>query len=398
MPEVLYLSHWDAAMPVVVPNSVVKILTNYQILAIRFLYNCLQKGYRGAILNEETEMNPCIQVSAFLNALNSSISIEAPAIVLCTAHTFGIWHYHLSNYAGNGVTVLSERNCEQILQSKSLEIILSTVDNLKWLKGAELDFFTVIIDDLDVVINKKFVKQIKGQYHIGITTRNFLKDPGQKLFRNMLLWANPGCVGKLEEFCEEDDEHLNQNRYAYGEYWLRLTWSFCETFKKSSKDDLEHNQAVVNNWLYENDVSYSSEEVPKRRVRKRKRESVTKEVSNCELKDDVKDVTPPPPQLNESTQVPVNSQETIIYDYTDDCPLLTSIINNDHVAPASKPEDTGNAAVSNEPKTVRTGSSEDLLLSIMSDDFNYDGVREEYSHNHSSSKDNVLSMLFSDSE
>lgn len=397
MPEVLYLSHWDAAMPVVVPNSVVKLLTNYQILAIRFLYNCLQKGYRGAILNEDTEMNPCIQVSAFLNALNSSISIESPAIVLCTTHTFGVWHYYLSNYAGNAVTVLSERNCAQILQSKSLEIILSTVDNLKWLKGAELDFFTVIIDDLDVVINKKFVKQIKGQYHIGITTRNFLKDPGQKLFRNMILWANPGCVGKLEEFCQEDDEHLNQNRCGYGEYWLRLTWSFCETFKKPSEEDLQHNQSLVNNWLKKNSVSYSSEKAPKSKVRKRKRESVTKEESNCELTDNAKDETPP--QFSESKQVPVNSQETIIYDYTDDCPLLTSIINNDDVALTSKPEDTDNAQVSNEPKTVRSGSSEDILLSIMNDDFNCDDdVREEYSHNHSSSKNNVLSMLFSDSE
>lgn len=399
MPEVLCLSHWDAAMPVMVPANVVIHLTNYHILGIRFLYNCLQKGYRGAILNEEAEMNPCIQVCAFLNALNSSISIESPAVILCTSQSFSLWHYNLSNYAGNAITVLSEQNCEDILQGKCLEIILSTIENLKWLKGAELDFFTVIIDDLDVVINKKFVKQIKGQYHIGITTRNFLKQPDQKLFRNMLLWANPGSVAKLEEFCQEDDDHLIHNRYAYGEYWFRLSWSFCDSYKKPTEDELQSYQAAIRDWSYSNNLHNSTMATSKKRtVRKCKRESIDEEQTNPDSIDDVKVTSPSTTnEVGSNLQTGASSQETIIYDYTDDCPLLTSIIDNDTgVVTGSKAEVY--ATVLEEPKSEKSGGSEDILLSVMNDDFNDKSARGEYANVNSSPKNDILSMLFSDSE
>lgn len=392
-PDVLCLSHWDAAMPVIVPANVVTHLTNYHILGIRFLYNCLQNGYRGAILNEEVEMNPCIQVCAFLNALNSSISIESPAVILCTSQSFGLWHYNLSNYAGNAITVLSEQNCEDILHGKCLEIILSTIENLKWLKGAELDFFTVIIDNLDVVINKKFVKQIKGQYHIGITTRNFLRHPDQKLLRNMLLWANPGSVAKLEEFCQEDDDHLKHNRYAYGEYWLRLSWSFCDSFKKPTEHELQSNQAAISDWSYGNNL-YNLQS-KKRTVRKRKRESIDEAQTNPESIADVKVTSPSPTdEVGSNLQAVASSQETIIYDYTDDCPLLMSIMNSDVTSSKAQVCPT----ILEEPKTEKSGSSRNILLSIMDDDFNDKSARGECANVHSSPKNDILSMLFSDSE
>lgn len=55
-------------------------------------------------------------------------------------------------------------------------MILTTVDNktslLREIK--EINFFSVVVDEFDLVATKVIIKQLKGQFNVGLTTRNFL--------------------------------------------------------------------------------------------------------------------------------------------------------------------------------------------------------------------------------
>ncbi|KAF5280835.1 hypothetical protein FQR65_LT14942 [Abscondita terminalis] len=268
MSKALHLSHWDEKIPVVIPPATVKDLTNYQIMAIRHLYSCYIKGKKGVILNEEDNMNVYIQISVFLEVLHSFTNSDLPSIIVCNKQSLHNWHYYLSKYVSNEISLISEKStC-----IKYSKVVLSSIEDLKLLNHGDLSFFIVTIDDLDLNLNRRFTKQLKGQFHIGLTTRNFLKNPDQKLFRNMILWAVPGAVGKLEEFIKEDDEHLKELRYPYGEWWFRLSWSFCDKFVQPSEEERLSTQASIQRSNNHNNVITKKEEKI-RPQRKRKRET-----------------------------------------------------------------------------------------------------------------------------
>ncbi|KAK4874795.1 hypothetical protein RN001_014155 [Aquatica leii] len=269
MSKDLHLSHWDAKVPVIIPQSVINDLANYHIMGVRYLYACYAKGQTGAVLNEDDDMNTPIQISTFLGALHTT---DSPVIVVCEKQSLQTWHYYLSKYVNNDITVITENNTG----NDSSKTILCIVENLKWFKSVNSSFFVVVIDDLDLNLNKRIVKQLKSQFRIGVTKRNFLNHPDQKLFRNMLLWAVPGVVGKLEEFIEEDRAHLINLRFPYSEWWFRLTWS-GDTFEKPSVEEKSRMNAAIRTWSKDQNLIVKEEE--KVRI-KRKRKKETKSDSS----------------------------------------------------------------------------------------------------------------------
>ncbi|KAF2899965.1 hypothetical protein ILUMI_06221 [Ignelater luminosus] len=256
----LFLSHWDATVPVFIPVDVLEDLKSHHLMGVRFLYDCFRKDQKGAILNHENDMNFQIQVSAFFNALSTSVTSKSPVLILSSEKFINAWHYHLTIHGGYDVTILSSKNCKDILLGETHKIIVSTVDNTSLLREIkEVDFFSVVVDEFDLVATKLIIKQLKGQFNIGLTTRNFLKCPDQKLFWTMLSWSNPGVVGKLGDFCIEDSNHLINLRNPYRTWWQRLTWKFCDTFKVPSDEEQKQYKAQLQKWSRQHTDTYLQE-------------------------------------------------------------------------------------------------------------------------------------------
>ncbi|KAF5283522.1 hypothetical protein FQA39_LY17337 [Lamprigera yunnana] len=375
MSEVLYLSHWNASIPVVVPVIIVKNLCEYHMMGIRFLYNSFSNGKKGAILNEDEDMNFPIQITAFLRAMHLFVTSKSPVIIVCERQSLTTWHYYLSLYIECKITFVNEH----INNEANPSIFLATVEDLKWLNCKDISFFSVIIDCLDNLLNKRFVKQLKGQFHIGLTNRNFLREPDQKLFRSMLLWALPGSVGKLEDFCREDDDNFLHLRNPYSNHWFRLTWSFCESFKKPTSVEKTEHKIAIRNWAAKHElVDYEKDR--KKCTRKRKKIEVKEGKSESGVSRSKR-----PPINNENPLLKIedsSSCETSVCD-SENYSILSSIMDDDVKPVCSKKSDN-----------VISEENSNLLMSIMSDD----DVKNHDEDNVEARNKTVLSALYGDED
>ncbi|XP_018330241.1 switch 2 [Agrilus planipennis] len=265
----LILTKWDVEDAVYVPAGVVSNLQNYHLAGIRFLYDCYQNRLKGGILNHDVDMNFPAQVSAFFTALKKEIQVASPALIICSENRFLKWLYHLKIYGNFTVHCPKECISEDIKEG----IIMTSIHQTKVLQNlVERNFSFIVIEEFDLVSNKRIFKQLRGDFHIGLTTHNFIKEPNQKVFFEMINWTNPGVLGKFSQFCKDNIEHLQNFRWPYEKYWHRLTWNFCDTFTRPTVEEKKEYVERIKLWAKQEKVEINlsmHENIPKKRKYKK---------------------------------------------------------------------------------------------------------------------------------
>ncbi|XP_044252638.1 uncharacterized protein LOC123003734 isoform X2 [Tribolium madens] len=285
-------------------------------MAIEFLYHNYRKGIKGSILNQQSGMNFSLQIAAFLGAIAPN---SAVVLVICSRESSCYWHYHLENHAGFVVIQVTSKNSDDNYESNNKTALLVTHDCLKLCESLlDNEFFSVVVEDLDQLALKRIIKRLNGRFNVGLTTRSFYTHPDQKLQWNMLNWANPGCVGKLNDFYEADNRNFERFDDNYRYWWMRLTWEFCESFEKPTEEEIDSYETKVSEWASQNNLSFHTQS--KKQSRKRKRTPKTE----------------PPPENDSSNDTIIN--EVPIDKYVklpsmDESPIVTSIIKNFEISP-----------------------------------------------------------------
>ncbi|KAF7265236.1 hypothetical protein GWI33_021344 [Rhynchophorus ferrugineus] len=233
---------------VTITNPTLEKLKNQDVVAINYLCNSYTR-YKGIILNEDVDFDKYLQVSAFLGSI-CTIRQDYTVIILCKDDAIIKWHYYISNYGQLEPYIITTNFQVENLCKYARAAFLLGFSNINMLKYFEKQDF-VVIDDIDMVANKTIIKEICGNFHIGLTSRNFYVYPDQKLQWLMLKWSNPGCVGKFADFQELDNDNFANLRDNYKEWWIRLTWTYCDTFIKPTENEKAQLEVVLNNWKQE---------------------------------------------------------------------------------------------------------------------------------------------------
>ncbi|CAG9832964.1 unnamed protein product [Diabrotica balteata] len=229
-----------------ISKDVASKLKSQDILAINFLFQNFKNEFQGSILNEEDGFATQLQVSVFFNVIyNHYISPKNKFIVLVISPGYLMqkWNDRLENFGGLKVRIVnSKTNLADFMEENRLALLVS-FENLKLVDNLlDCNFYSVVIDHFDVIANKLIFKRLSGDFNIGITRRNFYKNPDQKLQWTMLNWANPGTAGRLIDFCQADNDNYANTRDNYHYWWLILTWEFCENFQRNSDEEEDASQ------------------------------------------------------------------------------------------------------------------------------------------------------------
>ncbi|KAJ8979974.1 hypothetical protein NQ317_013723 [Molorchus minor] len=282
------LSQMKDDKTVSISRNTIEDLKNYHVLGIEFLYRSYRKQVRryltffssvlkiilslkGAILNEEEDLNMHLQVSAFLNAIYNHAERKL-VLVVTPDKSIVCWHYNLTKHGGLNVQIITPHTCpEDFDQEHGLVILLRFTD----IKLAEYlidyNYLSVIIDNFDEIATKMIVKKLHGTFNIGLTRRNFYIDPNQKLQWAMLNWSNPGCVGKLTDFYEIDNDNFANFRDNYRHWWFRLTWSFSESFKEPTCEGKQEYMRTLSKWAVAYNIKNCTTLKRELKTRKRKK-------------------------------------------------------------------------------------------------------------------------------
>nr|CAH7722992.1 unnamed protein product [Callosobruchus chinensis] len=223
-------------------------LKNYHLIGIEFLYQNFVK--KGSIINSEEGLDIQFQVSLFIKALQkSSRDDKCLVLVLTPDHLLITWHYHLIVDGGFSVKIITEDDSANVIAELDNTVILLPFSCIKAAESLiDYDYSVVVVDHLDEIANKLVLRKIFGKFNIGLTRRNFYLKPDQKLQWTMLNWANPGCVGKLADFYEIDNDNFANFRDNYRFWWLRITWKFCESFERKTDEEIEKYDQLLAKW------------------------------------------------------------------------------------------------------------------------------------------------------
>ncbi|KAH1025265.1 uncharacterized protein LOC109540240 [Dendroctonus ponderosae] len=227
----------------VIDKTVIQQCGRHDIYVLDFLCRSWKNELNGVILNVEEDFNPQLQLSLFLGALHKSFQTQFRVLVVCPDEALLKWHYHLTTCGSLQVKRVTEEN----VQDPNVDpVLLLSFSNIKLVESLlDIDNCTVVVvDKHDQIVSKRIMRTLQCNFNIGITFRNFYTEPDQKLQWTMLNWAHPGCVGKLADFYQIDNDNFNQFRDNYKEWWFRLTWSFCESFAKPTME--ENGNLIIN--------------------------------------------------------------------------------------------------------------------------------------------------------
>lgn len=236
---------------IIISKNVLKNAKNYHFMGITFLIeNFLQK--KGAILNFEEEMNMQFQTCAFLSAFADEMRKEnLPSLVLCAEKRIPKWHYHVTKCNMTPCLV----NNSDFIDNTEADVYLVNTDSMEFAQQfTDIELFCVVIDDIDLVYNKRILRKLKGKMMIGLTMRNFYKNRNPKIMWHILNWANEGCVGKLKSFSRMDLDHFLRGSNPYRLWWLRISWIFCESYRKPSEEKEQNYNEKLNNWAEEHNL------------------------------------------------------------------------------------------------------------------------------------------------
>ncbi|KAL3274084.1 hypothetical protein HHI36_015501 [Cryptolaemus montrouzieri] len=264
-----------------------KFISNFHLLGIQFLFENFMKQRYGAILNQEEDMNMYLQVCMFFRSVKDKISEEKPVLIVSANASVCKWHYHISEVGFKPLIVSSEN-------FDPCEIYLITLELLKSSGILDsLDMFCIVVDELDAIASKLILRKMKGDFKIGLTTRNFYTNPDQKLKWSMLNWANPGCVGKLNDFYRIDRLHSLAFADNYKFWWLRLTWKYCVSFEQPSDEEKEEYQQKLKKWGETHEINAYSivEDNNLKRKRETKNKKPKKVVQKQEILTDIASIS-----------------------------------------------------------------------------------------------------------
>lgn len=201
----------------------------------------------GVILNVERDFNIPLQFLTFLR--NTCDNTSVGCLIVCPDEALVKWHYWASRDEKFSVILVTEEEIQNQFKTPKLCICLLNFSRLKLLESiVEYDFSTLVIDSLDMVATKLIIRKSRRNFNIGITYRNFYEKPDQKLQWTMLDWANRGCVGKWSNFPLLDNDNFGLFRDSYRQWWLRLTWNFCNSFVKPTLEEKNKWNDVLKKW------------------------------------------------------------------------------------------------------------------------------------------------------
>ncbi|XP_066255291.1 uncharacterized protein [Euwallacea similis] len=247
------------------------------LLVIDFLYKSYRKRLNGVILNIESDFNPQLQVSVFLRVLSKATEEHFNVIVLCPNNSVIKWHYYFSQSETFKVCVLTEKTIQQHTNGENETVLLVTFSNLKLLQFlTDLSFSSIIVDNCDEVMTKMALRKLQGSFNVGT-------EPNQKLQWLILNWSNPGCMGKIADFYQIDNDNFAQFRDNYKEWWFRLTWNFCDSFIKPSLEEKGNLSVTLREWAKNHNLSHFLLHEKERKRRKRKSVVLPKETNTEKL-------------------------------------------------------------------------------------------------------------------
>lgn len=168
--EQLYLCKKKGEQDIFVEGEVVQYLRQFQIDGIRFIYNQFCKDGPGIILNDPPLYGKTVQVVLFLSAIISSAQSFASLIICENENTVHYWKYHFHLWANQIKDSIAESN--NIFAKKNVFITsVNNADNYSRKKWS-----AVVVDDVDPVKHKKYLKKIDGKFTIWLTSKELCSD------------------------------------------------------------------------------------------------------------------------------------------------------------------------------------------------------------------------------
>ncbi|XP_050294424.1 uncharacterized protein LOC126734740 isoform X2 [Anthonomus grandis grandis] len=227
-------------LKLVIQKDVLQFCARHHIFALGYFQNSY-KSERGIIFNTIEDFNPQLPVSVFIGALSDALPAGFLVLVLCPDELLVKWHYYMTWCSLLEIHVITDEEDLINICPESNTVLLIGFSNIKLaqlLIEQGYMFQSVIIDKVDEVATKLITRKLHGKFNIGITYRNFYTCPDQKLQWSILNWSNPGKVGKLSDFYEDN----------YKDFWARMCWDFCDTFKQPSVKREKKLLQLLKNW------------------------------------------------------------------------------------------------------------------------------------------------------
>ncbi|XP_074040746.1 uncharacterized protein isoform X2 [Leptinotarsa decemlineata] len=315
------------------PKQLTEKLRTQDFLVLDYLYRNFDRQFKGAILNEEDGFNMQLQVSAFLNGMFKQAKEKFLVLLLCPDDLILNWHYHLSLDADLQVHIVSPKTCPEDFDLKHGLVLLLPFTNIKLAEAlVEYKFFSIVIDHIDEVATKLVIRKLHGDFNIGLSRRNFFAKPQQKLQWTLLNWSNPGCVGKLNEFYQNDNDNFANLRDNYHHWWFTLTWKYSKHFQPFSDDEIENYTEILSKWAVDNNISPTKNRVKRRCYKKPKPKDDMIELNSQNIRNPIKNEHEMENKnANEKVEDPCSSDsssDTIIYETIGSEPQEDKILND----------------------------------------------------------------------
>lgn len=120
-------------------------------------------------------MNVPLLVSALLATL-LHIQIRDDVVIISKSDNVLRWLYHLredANISENVILINSNDDFE--CDCKGTRIFIISINDLDLLKNHPLErLFYVFVEDIELIVKKRIVQNLRGNFNIGITYTNFL--------------------------------------------------------------------------------------------------------------------------------------------------------------------------------------------------------------------------------
>ncbi|KAG5865071.1 hypothetical protein JTB14_015949 [Gonioctena quinquepunctata] len=342
-------------------------------------------------------MKRCVMVSVCLYCPNTLHCVLRELFSCRRGFSCGILSFHFAIYDLKSFTKFSNASnsyrssyrlaCPEDFDQDHGLVLLLSFTNIK-LAGAlvEYRFFSVVIDHLDEVANKLVIKKLHGDFNIGLSRMHFYSHPNQKLQWTMLNWSNPGCVGKLDEFYQNDNDNFANLRDNYHHWWFTLTWKFCDSFQKQTDSEIKSYSEILSKWASENNLIIIKKGwTDQKKIRK----SVTKTNDHLQhtsksipdIDDDAADINVdlgkrPKKDNFDSIHLEESSSDTVIYEQkflevkTDES-HISKPVEDEIILSLIDGKDQATPVAGDDPKIEVTHKKEELMSEIFDDNFSH---------------------------
>lgn len=280
----LVLSDPDEVPPVQVPATINQYLRKYQQEGIAFLYKQYSLG-KGAILADDMGLGKTVQVIGFISAVlgktgtkfdiygkylqktdcdkvsTSLVKRENGVFLIVSPHSVLYnWHDELMTWGYFKVGKFHSNKRAETLEraeNSKLDVVLTTYETLRnhWESLNCIQWLALIMDEVHHLKDPKAAvtiasKSIDVKCRIGLTgtpLQNRLLD-----FWCVLDWANPGCLGKKEDFADRFGKPILKGQR------FDVTKRELATGRKKTQQF----QSMIDDWCLRRTKSLLSDQLP----------------------------------------------------------------------------------------------------------------------------------------